>query len=109
VVLLGVVEYLESAECVFASLSLRARWLLLSYVVRQGKYYTRVRRAELGWRNHLTRENITRMLKQSGLAVVRTDITSDGRTLLLVCRSLRFTEGPAAAGENAIGRVLETQ
>jgi len=97
VVLLGVVEYLEHLEDVFASLALQARWVLLSHVVRQGDYYTEARRAELGWRNHLTKDQITRLLDRSGLAIVRSDMTSDDRTLLMVCRSLRFTEGSAAA------------
>ena len=98
VVMLGVVEYLEKAEPVFASLALQARWLLLSHVVRQGEYYSEARRAELGWRNHLTRDMITGMLENSGLAVVRDQMTSDNRTLLIVCRSLRCPEGPPAAG-----------
>ena len=98
VVLLGVVEYLEHAEDVFASLALQARWLLLSHVVQEGEYYTEARRAELGWRTHLTKDQITKMLEKSGLAVVRSDMTSDDRTLLMVCRSLRFTEGPPVAG-----------
>jgi hypothetical protein len=38
------------------------------------------------------------MLEKSGLAVIRSDMTSDDRTLLMVCRSLRFTEGPRVAG-----------
>jgi hypothetical protein len=98
VVLLGVVEYLEHLEDVFASLALQARWLLLSHVVQEGEYYTEARRAELGWRTHLTTGQITSMLEKSGLAVVRSDMTSDDRTLLMVCRSLRFTEGPRVAG-----------
>jgi hypothetical protein len=92
------VEYLEHLEDVFASLALQARWLLLSHVVQEGEYYTEARRAELGWRTHLTTGQITSMLEKSGLAVVRSDMTSDDRTLLMVCRSLRFTEGPRVAG-----------
>jgi hypothetical protein len=95
VVLLGVVEYLEKTEEVFASLAFKAQWVLLSHVVRQRECYTEARRAELGWRNHLTKDQITRMLEQSGLAIVRSDMTPDDRTLLVVCRSLRFTVEPA--------------
>ena len=97
VVLLGVVEYLEHPERVFASLAQQAPWLLLSHVIRQGDYYTDARRAELGWRNHFTTEEITGMLKRSGLSVVRGEMTSDNRTLLMACRSLRFKPATAAA------------
>lgn len=90
VVMLGVVEYLKNVEQVFASLALQAPWLLLSHVIRQGDYYSEARRAELGWRNHLTKEMITHMLEHHGLAVVRNEMTSDNRTLLMLCRSLRF-------------------
>jgi hypothetical protein len=98
VVLLGVVEYLENVEQVFASLAIQAPWLLVSHVVRQGEYYTEARRADLGWRNHLTKHEIIGLLETSGLAVVRSSMTSDNRTLIIVCRSARYKERVAAAG-----------
>ena len=99
VVLLGVVEYLTKPEQVFVSLAQQAPWLLVSHVVRQDVYYTDARRAELGWRNHFTSEEITRMLERNGFTVVRDEMTSDKRTLLMVCRSLRFRPAPAAGSK----------
>lgn len=97
VVLLGVIEYLEKVETVFAALAAQAPWLVLSHVIRQDDHYTAARRAELGWRNHFTEAELARTLEGNGLAVVRRGLTSDRRTLLAVCRSLRFAEEPAEA------------
>lgn len=98
VALLGVVEYLEQVELVFASLARQAPWLLLSHVIQQGEYYTAERLAELGWRNHLTSKELIRMLDRAGLTVVRRGMTSDNRTLLLACRSRCVANGAASAG-----------
>lgn len=97
VVLLGVIEYLEQVEKVLAALVLKAPWLVLSHVIRQGDYYTTERRVELGWRNHFTETEIGRVLENNGLAVVRRELTSDNRTLLIVCRSMRFAKAPVLA------------
>lgn len=88
--LLGIIEYLDGVEQAFASLASRVPWVVLSHVIRQDAYYTDARRAELGWRNHFTKDEIFRMLNVSGLTLVRSEMTSDNRTLLMVCRSRRF-------------------
>ncbi len=91
-VLLGVIEYLERIDHVFASLSLQVPWVVVSHVIRKDEYYTQTRLADLGWRNHFTEAEIGQLLESNGLTILQHVMTADNRTLLMVCHSQRFLD-----------------
>lgn len=89
-VMLGVIEYLETLPDVLNQLSKQVKFFVLSHVIRQDDAYTPSRRAELGWVNHLSKDELTKMLSLSGFSVVNQRIDAEGKTLLTVCCSNKY-------------------
>jgi len=85
-VMLGVVEYLDNLAQVLERLAGEVHWLLLSHVVSDYSVYTPSKLQELGWMNHLARKDFGELLSSSGFAIEAEQLTSNGRTVLWLCR-----------------------
>ena len=96
-VLLGVSEYLEDLDGVIGSLARQVPYVIVSHVLRQHDYYSPERLAELGWRNHLSESETHELLGRNGFAVIEARFAPDQRTLVLLCRSVRFESSRAAS------------
>jgi hypothetical protein len=89
VVLLGVTEYLPDLAGTLARLKPSCRHLLLSHVLKSAKSPSPQRLAELGWRQHLTDEQLQDCIASADFRIRDRDFTPDGRTRLLLCDALR--------------------
>jgi len=87
VVLLGVSEYLDDLPAIVARLATEAEWFLVSHVIEESSSYTQEQLRKLGWRNHLSTEEFTRLLEDNGFVVTERDLTDNRRTMLWLCRS----------------------
>ena len=79
------------------SLARQVPYVIVSHVLRQHDYYSPERLAELGWRNHLSESETHELLGRNGFAVIEARFAPDQRTLVLLCRSVRFESSRAAS------------
>lgn len=91
IVMLGVIEYLSDLPTVLKSLSVRAPYLVVSHVIKQSAEYTPERCKELGWLNHLSREELTACLNSAQYDVIQSRMDKENKTILIGCRSRHFT------------------
>jgi hypothetical protein len=91
IVMLGVIEYLNELPTVLTALSAQAPYLVLSHVIKQSDEYTPERRKELGWLNHLSRDELTSCLATANYDVMQARMDKENKTILIACRSRIFT------------------
>ena len=87
IVMLGVIEYLDGLHAVLERLSVQATHLVLSHVVRRDEHYTSAMLSRLGWINHLSDNELSTILNNSGYVIAAQRLTPDGRTVVLACVS----------------------
>jgi hypothetical protein len=86
-VLLGVSEYLGDLQRALARQRGRCDWLLASHVLRTVRSPGPERLAELGWRNHLARDDFVALVERAGYGIVAERVTPDTKTLVVLCTS----------------------
>ena len=91
-VMLGVIEYLDALPGVLPSLSRQAPYLVVSHVIRKDDTYSPQKRAELGWLNHLSQDEIEQLLSASGYIVLDRQLDTEGKTMLFMCESAVYTQ-----------------
>lgn len=91
IVMLGVIEYLNDLPSVLASLATRAPYLVISHVIKQSAEYTPERCKELGWLNHLSRDELIACLNSATYDVMQDRMDKENKTILIACRSRNFT------------------